>query len=85
MNVNQILQDTSSIILEGWNARQKSYDVISQKYSNSILGYERVKMKSDPDKVYRAYTGFMDSEDAKGFEMVEDEDYSKTLNGYINK
>lgn len=83
--VNQIMQDTSNIITEGWNARQKSYDVISQKYSDATLGYERVRDINDPEKIYRAYNGFMDSEFSEGFELVNDDDYSKEVSGYINK
>ena len=83
--VNQIMQDTSNIITEGWNQRQRSYDVISQKYSDAILGYERVRDIHDPEKIYRAYNGFMDSEDAAGFEYVTDDDYSKVVSGYINQ
>ena len=83
--VNQIMQETSDIITEGWNARQKSYDVISQKYSDATLGYERVRDINDPEKIYRAYNGFMDSEFSEGFELVNDDDYSKEISGYINK
>lgn len=83
--VNQIMQDTSNIIVEGWNQRQKSYDAISQKYSDAILGYERVRDIHDPEKIYRAYSGFMDSEYSAGFEYVNDDDYSKVVSGYINQ
>lgn len=83
--VNQIMQDTSNIITEGWNARQKSYDVISQKYSDATLGYERIRDINDSEKIYRAYNGFMDSEFSEGFEFVNDDDYSKEVSGYINK
>lgn len=82
--INQIMQETSNIITEGWNAREKSYDLISQKYSDATLGYERVRDVDNPDKIYRAYVGFMESEYAEGFEYISDDDYSKNVIGYIN-
>ena len=75
----------TAAVTEGWNQRQKSYDAISQKYSDAILGYERVRDIHDPEKIYRAYSGFMDSEFSDGFEPVSDDDYSKVVSGYINK
>lgn len=38
----------------------------------------------NPDKIYRAYVGFMESEYAEGFEYTSDDDYSKNVIGYIN-
>jgi len=58
----KILDDTSDIIMEGWEQRNKVDDITSQKRSDSILDIERVY---DPDTsiVYEAEGGFYDQYD----------------------
>ncbi|MDO4501371.1 MAG: hypothetical protein Q4B60_08910 [Erysipelotrichaceae bacterium] len=83
--INQIMQETTSIVVDGWNQRQKTYDVISQKYSDATLGYERVRDINDHDKIYKAYNGFLDSDLGSNFEAIPDDDYSKDITAYIIK
>ncbi|MBP3506212.1 MAG: hypothetical protein J6K43_07410 [Lachnospiraceae bacterium] len=83
--VNQTMQETSDIITQGWYARQTSYDIISEKQSDAILGYERV-YDVETGEVYRAYDGFTGRDDINGFyEPVTDDMYSEPLSGYINE
>jgi hypothetical protein len=46
MKAGQTLREASDIITNGWNNRAHTYDILSEKYSDSILGYERLY---DPD------------------------------------
>lgn len=45
-----------------WNNRQISYDILSQKNSDAILGYDRL-YDPDTNKIYRAEIGFYDQYD----------------------
>ena len=45
-----------------WERRDRSYDIISQKYSDATLGYDRL-YDSDTGEVYRADLDFYDSYD----------------------
>lgn len=83
--VNQTMQETSDIITQGWYARQTSYDIISEKQSDAILGYERV-YDVETGEVFRAYDGFTSRDDIDGYyEPVTDDMYSEPLAGYINE
>lgn len=59
MKAGQTLREASDIIVKGWEARTKTYDILSEKYSDAILGYERLY---DPDTgdVYTFNNGFYD-------------------------
>ena len=81
--LNQTLTETSAIITEGWNARQQSYDIISQKQSDATLGYERV-YDVETGEVYRAYNGFTDTPGVESYFLpVTDDMYSAPVAGYI--
>ena len=83
-SLNQTLQETSAIISQGWQSRQDSYDIISQKYSDATLGYERV-YDLETGEIYKANNGFMDIEGIdKYYQPVTDEMYSQAISGYIN-
>ena len=83
--LNQTLQETSSIITDGWEARQKTYDIESQKYSDATLGYERV-YDVETGEIYKAYNGFSDITDIDNYYLpVTDEMYSEPISGYIEK
>jgi hypothetical protein len=46
MRSSQTLQETSDLIMKGWQNRNKKYDIMAEKHSDAILGFERVY---DPD------------------------------------
>lgn len=56
------LSETSDIITKGWEARNRTDDIISQKRSDAMLGYERVY---DPAtrQVYSVPNGFYEKYD----------------------
>jgi hypothetical protein len=60
--LSETLSETSDIITDSWEARQKSDDIISEKRSDAMLGRERVY---DPDTgdVYYVDNGFYESYD----------------------
>lgn len=59
LKAGKTLSETSDIIMDGWNKRNMSDDIISQKRSDAILGRERLY---DPDSgnVYEFQNGFYD-------------------------
>ncbi|MBI4399546.1 hypothetical protein HY570_02245 [Candidatus Micrarchaeota archaeon] len=58
-NIANTLSETSDIITKGWEARQETYDRISQKWSDTILSRERV-YNPDKGEVYDVSNGFYD-------------------------
>ena len=43
--IQAICNQTSNIITSGWNERQKTYDILSQKYSDATMSYDRIRIK----------------------------------------
>ena len=81
----QTLQETSDIVVRGWEERQKGFDARVGKRSDATLGYERV-VEKDSGRVYRAYNGFLDaSENQRRFEAAPDEAYSRPIDGTIDR
>ena len=76
-------QEMSDGIMDSWNKRSTSYDIISQKQSDATLGYERVK-DTETGEIYRATNGFMDSYSGSRYEAISDNDYTLGIDGYIN-
>ncbi|MDD4353171.1 MAG: hypothetical protein PHN56_01800 [Candidatus Nanoarchaeia archaeon] len=60
LKAGQTLSETSDIIMDSWDNRQRSDDIISEKWSDTTLGYERV-YDSETGEVYRVENGFYDS------------------------
>jgi hypothetical protein len=63
MKAGQTLREASVIITDGWNARNKTLDIVAQKRSDATLGYERVYDPGTGD-VYRVENGFIDTYEA---------------------
>ena len=53
------LSETSDIITRGWENRNRTYDIISEKRSDAILGRERL-YNPDTGEVYEFENGFYD-------------------------
>lgn len=81
--LSKTLNETSDIITRGWEARQSTYDQISQKQSDATLGYERVYDVETGD-IYKAKNGFMDSYSGSDLKPITDEMYNKPIAGYID-
>ncbi len=80
----KIYDEISDMIMDSWNKRSNSYDIISQKRSDATLGYERV-YNTDTGEVYRTYNGFTDEYDGNKYKPITDDMYTKTISGYIEK
>ena len=81
----QTLQETSDLVVRGWEERQKGFDARVGRRSDATLGYERV-VEKDSGRVYRAYNGFLDaSENQRRFEAAPDEAYSRPIDGTIDR
>ncbi len=80
----KIYSEMSDMIMDSWEKRNNSYDIISQKRSDATLGYERV-YNTETGDVYRAYNGFTDNYDGSEYKPVTDEMYTSAIAGYIEK
>lgn len=83
-NVRSICNQMSDTIMSSWENRNKSFDIMSQKQSDSILGYERVYDTQTGD-VYKAYNGFTDDYYGDRYKLISDDMYTKSIDGYIEK
>ena len=82
--MNRTLQETSDLVVRGWEERQKGFDARVGKRADATMGYERVV--DERGDVYRAYNGFMDDPGrSKGFSAAPDEAYSRPLAGMIER
>ena len=85
IQANQKVYDQiSDMIMDSWEKRNNSYDIISQKQSDATLGYERV-YDTDTGEVYRAYNGFTDDYSGNKYKPITDDMYTSTISGYIEK
>ena len=80
----KIYDEISDMIMDSWNKRSNSYDIISQKRSDATLGYERV-YDTETNEVYRAYNGFTDEYKGERYKTVTDDMYKSSISGYIVK
>ena len=82
---NQKIYDSiSDGIMDSWEKRNNSYDIISQKQSDATLGYERV-YDTETNEVYKAYNGFTDDYDGNRYKPITDDMYTKIISGYIER
>lgn len=81
-NNSKIYNEISDIITTGWENRQSTYDIISQKQSDATLGYERI-YDTDTGEIYRAKNGFMDNYHGNKYQSITDEMYNLPIDGYI--
>ena len=85
IQANQKVYDSiSDGIMDSWEKRSSSYDIISQKQSDATLGYERV-YDTETGDVYKAYNGFTDDYSGERYQPITDDMYTKTVSGYIEK
>lgn len=84
--VNTYMQQTMDIVTEGWNARQKSYDIQSQQYSDSVLGYDRY-LDTETNEVYRVEYGALDGYQGSRYQKIDQGSayYTEPVAGYIVK
>ncbi len=80
---NQRVYDSiSDMIMDSWEQRSNSYDIISQKRSDATLGYERV-YDTETNEIYRATNGFSDYDWNGRYAPVTDDMYTLPVDGYI--
>ena len=85
IQANQKVYDQiSDMIMDTWEKRNNSYDIISQKQSDATLGYERV-YDTETGDVYKAYNGFTDNYKGERYKTITDDMYTKAISGYIEK
>lgn len=82
--IRAIGNEISDGIMDSWNKRNTSFDIMSQKQSDATLGYERV-YDTQTNEIYKAYNGFTDEYDGKRYKPITDDMYSKKTSGFIEK
>ena len=83
--ISQNFNRTMDGFMSSWESRNKSQDIMSQKQSDAILGYERV-YDTETNEVYTATNGFTDVYDGKRYKPVTDDNmYTEPISGYIEK
>ena len=85
IQANQKVYDSiSDMIMDSWEKRNNSYDIISQKRSDATLGYERV-YDTETGEIYKAYNGFTDDYKGERYQSITDDMYTSPIDGYIEK
>lgn len=85
IQANQRVYDQiSDMIMDSWEKRNNSYDIISQKQSDATLGYERV-YDVETGEIYKAYNGFTDDYSGNRYQPISDGQYTEAISGYIEK
>ena len=82
--IRAIGNEISDGIMDSWNRRNTSFDIMSQKQSDATLGYERV-YDTETNEIYKAYNGFTDDYDGERYKPITDDMYSKKTSGIIEK
>lgn len=82
--LNASIQKAFDSYMSAWENRQTSYDIMSQKQSDSILGYERV-YDTDTGDIYKAYNGFTDDYQGNRYQSITDNMYTEKTSGYIEE
>lgn len=80
----KIYDEISDMIMDSWNKRNSSYDIISQKQSDATLGYERV-YDTETNEVYKVYNGFTSDYVGSRYQAITDDMYTIAISGYIEK
>lgn len=83
-NIRNVGNQITDGIMDSWEKRNKSYDIMSQKQSDATLGYERV-YDTETNEVYKAYNGFTDDYSGKRYKSITDDMYTYKVVGYIEK
>ena len=83
-NIRTICNQITDGIMDSWEKRSASYDIMNQKQSDATLGYERV-YDIDTGDIYKAYNGFTDDYDGEKYKSITDDMYVKGISGYIEK
>lgn len=82
LRAGRTLGEASDMIMEGWQNRNRSYDIMSEKQSDAILGYERVynpdtgEVYSVPNGFYEKYEQNRNSYQMNNLQQLPDNDYS---------
>ena len=78
----KVYNQISDMIMDSWEKRNTSYDIISQKQSDATLGYERV-YDTNTNEIYKAPNGFMDSYSGNRYQLITEDMYTLPIDGYI--
>ena len=82
--ISQTYNQISDMIMDSWEKRNTSFDIISQKNSDSILGKERI-YDTETNEVYIADVGWSDKYSGNRYKLVtEDSYYLMPTSGWLD-
>ena len=85
MQISKNFNETMDSFMASWEQRNLSFDIMSQKQSDAILGYERV-YDTETNEIYKATNGFSDVYDGERYKVITDDNmYTQPVAGYIEK
>ncbi len=84
LEINAQMQKAFDSYMSAWENRNKTYDIMSQKQSDAILGYERV-YDTETNDIYKTYNGFTDDYQGDRYKTITDDMYTEKTSGYIEK
>ena len=84
LKISASVQAAFDSYMSAWEKRSTTYDIMSQKQSDAILGYERV-YDTETSEIYKAYNGFTDDYSGERYKSISDDMYTKKTSGYIEK
>lgn len=80
-NSNDVLDG----IMDSWEKRNRTQDILSQKQSDATLGYERI-LDTKTGEIYKAENGWSDHYYGRRYQKVtEDSLYTEPVSGYIER
>ncbi len=83
-SIRNVCNQITDGIMDSWEKRNASFDIMSQKQSDATLGYERVYDTENGD-VYKTYNGFTDDYKGNRYQTITDDMYTKSISGYIEE
>ena len=84
-SLSQSASEMSDSIMSSWENRNRSQDIMSQKQSDSTLGYERI-VDTETGNIYKIDNGFTDWYDGSRYKSITDDlkAFVKGVRGYFS-
>lgn len=81
--LSQAASEMSDSIMSSWENRNKSQDIMSQKQSDAMLGYERI-VDTETGNIYKIDNGFTDWYDGPRYKAITDDQYTDSVEAVIH-
>ena len=82
-SLSQSASEMSDSIMSSWENRNKSQDIMSQKQSDTTLGYERI-VDTETGEIYKIDNGFTDWYSGSRYKAISDDQYTDSVEAVIH-